>query len=152
MARSLLRHALATLAALTLAACESATSSTPLLDIAPDRTQYAPGSEVNLTVRNLGDQPVKYTFCGRVIQRLTATGWITTYGEFILCAPPQESLAPGALVTESMELPANIPAGTYRVYLPGIASHDEDEAAANRPSRQSSKPFEVRVLAALQAH
>lgn len=152
MARSIVRYALAALAALALAACESATSSSPLLDITPDKTQYVAGSEVNLTVRNLGDQPVKYTFCGRVIQRLTVTGWITTYGELILCVPPQESLAPGALVTESMELPANIPAGTYRVYLPGIAPQDGDEAAANLPSRRSSKPFEVRAPAALQAH
>ena len=149
MTRSLVRYALAAVAAFALAACTgNATSSSPFLDITPDHTQYTPGSQVNLTVRNLGEQPVNYSFCGWIIQRQTATGWVSYYSELILCAPPQESLAPGASVTERVELPANFPAGTYRVFLPGIDPPGQ-EASADVPSRQSSKPFEVRVLAAL---
>lgn len=143
MARPIVRHVLATLAALALAACGSSTLSSLRLDITADKPQYTAGSPVMLTIRNLGDQPVLYSFCAAEIQRRTATGWVSAGAQFVSCMPPVQSIAPGASATEPVELPPNLAAGTYRVYLPLVGDPGEDAASADVRSRKSSRPFTV---------
>ena len=145
MTRSIVRRALAVLAAVTLAACDSATSGSLRLDITPDKPQYTPGTTVLLTIRNLGDEPVNFSFCGREIQRETATGWVTVSAELVSCTRIGLVLAPGASATGHVELPTDLPAGRYRVYLPLVGGPADDEAGADLETRKSSKPFEVTV-------
>lgn len=145
MVRSVVRYALATLAALTLAACENSTLAGPAVEITPDQPQYTAGSDVMLTVRNLGDEPVAYSFCTRAIQRRTTAGWITEHLESQPCLAVLLTLDPGELVTGNVELPADLPAGTYRVYLPGIGNYPDDEASAGMQARKSSRSFVVTV-------
>lgn len=144
MVRSLVRRTLAALA-LTLAACSTSTFSGLRLDITPDKPQYTAGSEVMLTIRNLGDEPVAYSFCAHAVQRQTAAGWVTAEFESNPCTRILLVVAPAESVTGRVTLPADLPAGTYRVYLPGIGEPTDDEAAADLQSRKSSRPFTVTV-------
>ena len=149
MARSFVRHALATLAAVALAACGSATSSSLRLDITPDKTQYPAGSQVVLTVRNLGNQAVAYSFCARGLQRRTGGAWVTEDFESHPCPSILLLLQPGESVTGSVGLPADLPGGTYRVYLPGVGEPASDAVLDERTqAEKTSKSFQVKVLVA----
>ncbi|HEU4556621.1 MAG TPA: immunoglobulin-like domain-containing protein [Longimicrobium sp.] len=143
MVRSVVRYALATLAALTLAACESTTLAGPAVEITPDQPQYTAGGEVTLTLRNLGDEPLAYSFCTQVIQRKSSAGWITEHLEAHPCTAVLLTVNPGEEVTGHVDLPADLPAGTYRVYLPGIGEYMEDETSAAVQARKSSRSFKV---------
>jgi len=144
MARSLVRSTLAALA-LVLAACggESPLSSTLHLEITPDREAYTAGSTATLTIRNLGASEVSYSLCGHEIQRQTPTGWVAAVPGNGGCALVIFTLAPGASVTAETPLPASLPAGTYRVYLPGFVYSRPDEVSLDLQTRKSSRPFQV---------
>jgi methionine-rich copper-binding protein CopC len=142
MVPSLVRRTLAALA-LTLAACSTSTLSGMHLDITPDKPQYAAGSPAMVTIRNVGDETVRYSFCAAEIQRQTPSGWVTESAELVSCTRIGLELAPGASATGRVDLPASLPAGTYRVYFPGIGDPVDGEAAADLQSRKSSKPFTV---------
>ncbi|HYH81888.1 MAG TPA: hypothetical protein VEX86_18920 [Longimicrobium sp.] len=152
MARSFVRTALATLAAVALAACGSATSSSLRLDITPERTQYIPGNEVVLTVRNLGDEAVAYSFCARALQRRTGLSWVTENFESVPCPAAIFLLQPGESVSGAIPLPNGIPGGIYRVYLPGIGEPADDAVLDEQSeAEKTSKSFEVKVLVAQDA-
>jgi hypothetical protein len=144
MVRSLVRRTLAALA-VTLAACSSSTLSSLRLDITPDKSQYTAGNPAMVTIRNVGDEPVRYSFCAAEIQRQTPAGWVTESAELGSCTRIGLVLAPGVSATDRVDLPAILPAGTYRVYFPGIGDPIDDETSADLQSRKSSKPFTVTV-------
>jgi hypothetical protein len=150
MTRSLVRHALALLAAVALAACSSATSSRLRLDITPDRTEYTTGSNVLLTIRNLGDEPVTYSFCSWTIQRRTVSGWVEEGSQAVLCPAAILLLGPGQSVSGTISLPDNIPSGRYRVYLPGIGEPASDQVI-DEPTQaeKHSTPFNVQAPVAV---
>jgi hypothetical protein len=149
---SLIRLALAALAAVTLAACESATSSSVRVDITPDKTEYAAGSNVVLTVRNVGDEAVAYSFCARGLQRRTGVAWVTEDFASYPCAAILLVLEPGESVTGTINLPTDIPGGIYRVYLPGIGEPGDDVVLdGETQAEKTSRPFEVKVLVAQPA-
>src|ERR1044071_1471680 len=120
MARTLVRNAPTGLAALTRAACSTATDSDLRLDITPDKAEYTAGSNVVLTVRNLGDKAVAYSFCTWAVQRQTTAGWVTVDTESVVCPAILLRLDPGQSVTGTIGLPDGIASGRYRVRLPGI--------------------------------
>lgn len=152
MPRSLIRLTLAALAAVTLTACESATSSSLRVDITPDKTEYAAGTDVVLTVRNVGDEPVAYSFCARGLQRRAGFAWVTEDFASHPCASILLVLEPGESVTGTINLPTDIPGGTYRVYLPGIGEPGDDVVLdGDTQAEKTSRPFEVKVLVAQPA-
>ncbi|HEX9939286.1 MAG TPA: hypothetical protein VGB15_19240 [Longimicrobium sp.] len=152
MTRSLVRNALALLAVVALAACESATSSRLRLDITPDRTEYTTGSDVLLTVRNLGDEPVTYSFCTWTVQRRTVTGWVEEDSEAVICPAAILLLGPGQSATGTIGLPDHIPSGRYRVYLPAIGEPASDQVIDEPTQAEKySTPFNVQAPVALDA-
>jgi hypothetical protein len=152
MTRSFVRHALALLAVVALAACESATSSRLRLDITPDKTEYTTGSDVLLTVRNLGDEPVTYSFCTWTIQRQTVSGWVEVDSEAVICPAAILLLAPGQSATGTIGLPDDIPSGRYRVYLPGIGEAASDQVIDEATQAEKhSTPFNVQAPVAMDA-
>ncbi len=152
MARSLVRNALAVLAAVALVACSTVTGSRLRLDITPDKPEYTTGSDVVLTVRNLGDDPVTYSFCTWAVQRLTTSGWVTVDSESVLCPSVILLLDPGESVTGTIGLPDNLTNGKYRVFLPAIGEPASDQVIdAQTEAEKVSKSFQVRAPVALDA-
>lgn len=144
MVRTIVRNALAVLAAATLAACGESTLPGMLrLDITADRASYAAGSSATLTVRNLGDETVTYSLCSYQVQQQTATGWGTAHAASLPCIASILTLAPGESATGTVTLPASLAAGTYRVFYPEIAAAWIDASSVDLATRKSSKPFEV---------
>ena len=150
MARTLVRNALTVLAALTLAACGTATDSDLRLDITPDKPEYTAGSNVVLTVRNLGDEAVAYSFCTWAVQRQTTAGWVTVDSESVICPAAIYLVGPGQSVTGTIGLPENLASGRYRVHLPGIGEAASDQViTAQTEAEKTSTPFQVRALVAV---
>jgi hypothetical protein len=150
MARTLVRNALTVLAALTLAACGTATDSDLRLDITPDKPEYTTGSSVVLTIRNLDDDPVGYSFCTWVIERQTLAGWVTVDSQSVACPMAIFRIDPGQSVTGTIVLPNDLPTGRYRVYLPGIGELASDQVITERTAAEkTSTPFQVRALVAV---
>lgn len=148
MARSLVRHTVALAAALALTACGSGDLTLPgstVLEITPDRTTYAAGSNMGFTVRNVGGQPVTYNMCRREYQRLTTLGWTTVVYETPPCLPTFAPLvlAPGATIDGGLTLPGQLSTGTYRVYFPDFDLSGENASSADLQTQKSSRPFHV---------
>ncbi|HET7231530.1 MAG TPA: hypothetical protein VFJ16_16085 [Longimicrobium sp.] len=149
MARSLVRFAL-TAAAVTLAACGGAKEIATLpggttLEITTDRSAYAAGTNVGLTVRNVGEQTVEYDMCRREFQRLSGSGWATVYVEIPPCLQTFAALrlAPGEVISGAATLPAGLQAGRYRIYFPGFALAEPGTSSADMQTQKSSRPFDV---------
>ncbi|HEX8830696.1 MAG TPA: hypothetical protein VF705_05985 [Longimicrobium sp.] len=149
MVRSIVRIAL-TAAAVTLAACggvkEIATlPGSTTLEITPDRSSYATGTNVGLTVRNVGEQTVEYNLCRREFQRESGAGWTTVYVEIPPC--PQTfaalRLAPGETITGTVTLPADLQSGRYRIYFPGFSLAEPSTSSVDMQTQKSSRPFDV---------
>ncbi|HEU4556619.1 MAG TPA: hypothetical protein VFS20_02175 [Longimicrobium sp.] len=153
MTRSFVRHALAALAAVAVAACSTVTYAFDLkLDITPDKPEYTSGSPVVLTVRNLGDDVVAYSFCTWAVQRQTVSGWTTVDTESVACPMAIFTIDPGESVTGTVQLPDGIPSGRYRVFLPGIGEPASDQVIdARSQEEKTSKPFQVKALVAVPA-
>ncbi|HET7464892.1 MAG TPA: hypothetical protein VFJ82_26855 [Longimicrobium sp.] len=148
MNRSLVRHTLTLAAALVISACGSGDLTLPgstVLEITPDRATYAAGSNMEFTVRNIGDQPVTYLMCRREYQRLTSLGWSTVVYETPPCLPTFAPLvlAPGATIDGALTLPGELSTGTYRVYFPDFDLSGENLSSADLQTQKSSKPFQV---------
>ena len=144
MARPLVRHALAALAAVALAACGNDTvSSSAQLDITPDKPSYTAGSTATITVRNVGSDPVLYNLCPYVVQRSTPSGWVDAYEPLVSCFANLDTLEPGETTTTLVSIEAATPAGTYRVLFRNIGRIRNDEVSADLQTRQSSRPFQV---------
>ena len=145
MKRSIVRTAFALAAAVVLGACGGGDILGGVLhvQITPDRDAYAAGSTATFTIENLGTSPVQYSYCERVVQRQTAGGWVRTGTGDGACALAILTLAPGANVEMTADLPATLPAGTYRVYFPGILYSGPDHISVDMETRKSSRPFQV---------
>lgn len=148
MNRSLVRHTLALAAALAITGCGGGDLALPgstVLEITPDRTTYAAGSNLGFTVRNIGDQPVAYNMCRREYQRLTTLGWSTVVYETPPCLATLAPLvlAPGETIDGGLTLPGALSTGTYRVYFPDFDLSGESASSADLQTQKSSRPFHV---------
>lgn len=149
MTRSIVRSTLSLAAALMIAACDRSSGITlpgsTVLEITPDKASYVAGSDVGLTVRNVGEQPVQYSMCRREYQRLTAAGWATVRVEIPPCVQTLAALVlrPGESIDGGLTLPGDLSAGTYRVYFPGFDLSGDGPSSADLQTQKSSKPFQV---------
>lgn len=145
MRAPLVRRLLFTAAAALLAACTEGPADpipSPLLDIIPDRTTYARGDVVTITIHNRSAQRMYYTMCaGPFLQRRSGGGWKKpTSGPFTACDAAAMYLDAGTSVEEQYHLPKATFPGTYRIFYPGIyAPGDVDQVE----DHSSSRPFTV---------
>ena len=142
---------LCTVVAVAVAACtHSPTETVRYVTITPDQPTYAAGSVAIITVRNVTEGPVGYNFCERLIERAGLGGWdvverLPANGG--ACTMELRTLQPGEAATVQVQLPADLPAGTYRVELPGIQGNLDIMGPINR----ASDPFKVRRPTAMVA-
>jgi len=106
---------------------ERASQPAAVVEIAAERTRYAPGDTGALVVRNVADEDLQYNVCAYRVERREGAEWRTASAvppERSACAVPAGQLAPGASVTMPVPLPVGLPAGEYRVQFEWIARAD----------------------------
>jgi hypothetical protein len=145
MRAPLVRRLLFAAAAALLAACAESPADpipSPLLDIIPDRTTYAAGDLVTVTIHNRSAQRMFYTMCaGPFLQRRSGGGWKKLVsGPFTACDAAALYLDAGASVETQYHLPKAAFAGTYRIFYPGIVAPGDVNQVEDH---SSSRPFAV---------
>lgn len=137
-------------AIISLAACgRSPTEQTvPYVTITPDQSVYTAGSVATITVRNVTDGTVGYNLCEQLLERRMPGTWTVVEhspsGD-AACTDNLLSLPADEAVTVQVQLPAELPEGTYRVEFPGIAGSLDGTSPINR----ASDPFVVQRAAGL---
>lgn len=138
------------LLATTLAACSS--PSDPVfgvgdIEVLTDRTQYAAGDSVFVTITNKGVTRLLYNMCPARLERETGTLWISAgespgaFGDQG-CEAVARWFDPGEFMFFAAQLPASLPDGNYRIRFESF--RDFDAGAMLPGSRLASAPFEVR--------
>jgi hypothetical protein len=132
-----------------LAACgrgsgaERTSQPVAFVEIAAERTRYAPGDTGALTVRNVARERLQYNLCAYRVERRDAQEWRTASAvppERSACAVAAGQLVPDASVTMPVPLSAELPPGEYRVRFDWIAHADGLPLAANE---RTSRAFVV---------
>ncbi|MDY7226829.1 immunoglobulin-like domain-containing protein [Hyalangium rubrum] len=115
-----------------LSACGS-----PLGDaeLKTDEAEYAPGSELTLSLHNESFEKLGYNLCGVSLQRSTEAGWETLPAERQeVCQSILLSLGPGEAESVSLTLAGTLPEGEYR-FLTRVEWDGEREELASPPFR-----------------
>jgi hypothetical protein len=99
-----------------------------------DHVRYAPGAEAVITIRNRSSHVVQDNLCFHDLDRRMGMSWPTVVayppaGE--ACTDEIEGLVAGGSTTATVAIPADLPAGTYRIHFPEL------DGGASTP------PFEV---------
>ena len=140
----LVRRLLVAAAAALLAACAESPanpSTSPFLDIIPDRATYAAGDLVTVTIHNLSAQRISYSLCAEILARRSGGGWKKLVsGPFTTCDAAILYLDAGASVETQYQLPGALFAGTYRIFYPGIVAPGD---VTQVEDHSSSRPFAV---------
>lgn len=79
-----------------------------------DRTTYALGDTMRLTLRNETDQPLGYNLCSSMPERRSAAGWTRAPLDRV-CTAELRTLAPGTEASFAERLTAEWRPGEYRV-------------------------------------
>jgi hypothetical protein len=82
-----------------------------------DRTTYSAGSRVELRITNHTTETLGFNPCTRSIERLLRNAWVSFPEPARVCTMQLYILTPHASRTETTELPASMPRGTYRLVL-----------------------------------
>lgn len=83
--------------------------------LAAGEAQYAPGDQVELTLRNESGETVGYNLCLANLQRQIVNAWVGVASESNeACTLVLQSVAPGEEVKASKQLPSPLSAGAYR--------------------------------------
>jgi hypothetical protein len=102
-----------------------------------DRSEYAPGEAATLELANTSRGSVGYNLCFSQVERRSGAGWTLAQGTRQGCIAVLLMLKSGERVTDQLLLPAELPAGTYRITT-RIEQPDGDAR------RVSTEPFTVR--------
>ncbi|MBN8471511.1 hypothetical protein JYJ95_33815 [Corallococcus exiguus] len=96
-----------------------------------DATAYRPGDTVQLELRNEGTREVGYNLCTVRVESRHGSAWsqIPHLGENEACPLMQHTLKGGARAQGSLTLPAELPAGEYRI------AHDVDTLRTHTDGR-----------------
>ena len=101
-----------------------------------DRSEYAPGAAMTLTVVNTSADTFAFNPCTRQIERESGAGW-TRIEEGRICTMEAWILEPRATRSGDTELPASLQPGRYRATLSlsrqGQAPAGENELAVSSP-------------------
>ena len=89
-------------------------SNDPGIVFRADRSAYALGDTVRLTLRNETDEPLGYNLCTSIPERRTSAGWARAPLDRF-CTAELRILAPGAQATSPELLNADWRPGEYRV-------------------------------------
>lgn len=87
----------------------------PAPTLQTDRQHYAVGATMQLRLHNASSQPIGYNLCTAGLQRRDGGGWTAVQPDDRVCTMELRTLEPNAQTTYAYELPANLPAGEYRV-------------------------------------
>lgn len=140
-------------AVLTTGSLACSNSSAPVFGegevrIETDRTIYAPGDTVQLSITNTGTATVDYKLsCMVFLERLAGSTWTETassaFGPFGLlsCESSREWFDPGMVLTWAAELPDTLTPGNFRVRLGILRNHDT--ALPLHPDHSVSNTFAV---------
>ncbi|WP_434300451.1 immunoglobulin-like domain-containing protein [Corallococcus exiguus] len=87
------------------------------VSLATDATAYRPGDTVQLELRNEGTREVGYNLCTARLERREDSGWGATphLNETEACQLVLHTLKAGARAHGTLRLPAELPAGEYRI-------------------------------------
>lgn len=112
----------------------------PRVQLRTDRTSYAPGATVNLTIVNGSDVALGYNACQRIVERREGTAWTAVAEEGRMCTMQIKLVAAGATTTDTTDLPADLANGEYRLAL--VMTTDE-AGGTTRRVRATSAGFQV---------
>ncbi len=129
---------------LALAACAGGPTDPHgvLLSITSDRSRYAPGEPVLVTIRNISARELAQNLCAGDFQHWDGTVWNTELGRACTLDSPTRwrPLPPGVAVRDTFPTPTVLPVGPYRVLY-----HIEDEdGILLSVSERASNRFEMR--------
>ncbi|NPC73258.1 MULTISPECIES: immunoglobulin-like domain-containing protein [Corallococcus] len=101
------------------------------VSLSTDATEYRPGDTVQFELRNEGTREVGYNLCTVRVERSQDTAWSTTphLDEGEACPLIQHTLKAGARAHGTLRLPAEFPAGEYRIV------HDVDTLRTDSEGR-----------------
>ena len=105
-----------------------------------DRTSYAAGDAVTLTLRNSGAGQYYFNPCPRIIEREENGAWTPVDEGQRMCTMEAWILDPNGTRTATTELPDSLAAGRYRVVVSLTA---EGQAPSAEAVRAVSAPFSV---------
>ena len=128
-----------------LQACSTATTGgeSPVVHVRTDKSEYAAGETVRLTLTNLTDRGLSYNIClGTSLERRTLAGWHSVEGrpDQLPCLAALFELEARADTTALFQLPSGLGAGTYRYRVDSV--YESPSALAPEPQRLSNW-FEV---------
>lgn len=87
------------------------------IDLAVDRSVYAPGDSLTLTLTNRTSDEIGYNLCPAALETRDGVSWETGPGLTEVCTMELRVLAPAASATHRHMLPTNLAAGEYRVLV-----------------------------------
>ncbi|MGH7563076.1 MAG: immunoglobulin-like domain-containing protein [Gemmatimonadota bacterium] len=130
---------------LVLAACRSAPGGDVnrdvlLIDLV-DPTLVA-GSSAEIRLENLSDRTIGFNLCPKVVERSDGGSWTPlpeTRPE--ACTLELYVLAAGEAVVQTVEIPATLETGTYRIVFDGISFEQGDPAIP--AEERTSDSFEI---------
>jgi hypothetical protein len=98
-----------------LAACATATNdaSEPGLSLSASPAIVSAGETITLTLSNQSAWPIGYNLCTSALEREAGTGW-EPVPEDRICTMELRMLDPGSTSEQQIQLPATMPAGSYR--------------------------------------
>jgi len=106
-----------------------------------DKTAYAPGAAVVMTINSQRADTLGYNQCSdRSVERETASGWVEHPEPDRMCTMELRLLKPGETATAQTNVPADVTAGTYRIVL---RLRPERADAPGTPVTAVSAPFRV---------
>jgi hypothetical protein len=110
------------------------------VELRTDRTSYAPGGQVGLTIVNGGTAGYSFNPCTRAVQREVNGAWEPVPEPDRVCTMEAWLLEPGATRTATTELPASLAEGRYRL---AISLSPGSQPAPATPVIATSAPFTV---------
>lgn len=115
----------------------------PSADVAltTNAVAYAPGGEVQLTLRNIYSQRIGYNLCSSQLERTVNGSW-ERVDEDRVCTMELRLLGPGEEATYTIKLPGTLADGTYR-YVTNVDSMDDTTKPPGDDGHLTSNPFEV---------
>lgn len=108
-----------------------------------DKTAYAPGATAVMTIRSQRADTLGYNPCSnRSVEGQSPSGWVVHPEPNRVCTMELRLLLPGETQTAETDVPADLPAGTYRVVL-RLRRERSDPAGPDITVTAVSAPFRV---------
>ena len=86
------------------------------ISVSTNRSSYAIGDAIELTIRNRSSKLVGYTLCPGTWERRQGDEWLRSE-QLMICADHLEQLAAGSVRRESVEVPEGFEAGEHRLVV-----------------------------------